>query len=264
MYRRILPLLVLCCAWLPLRAGGIDDIPLECMPASKAKEPPVFEPSKAHPLSYEEQRDLRRLFADMEGSWHGNLNEQVCMMSGAQKLHDYQATLTVRATHDGLQLSGEYVSPEQHLRRLFKLRLFVTPDGLRVDTPSRAGEVELLGIERHLLDYVRYYRTVQPAENAVQPPAGAGGLAAVHPTEPPLVDGHPAGPNTGKPVAGVSNLRQQRITGNAHAAEPQRYVQARAERVIMELPSHRRLQLTQHYFVQGLYSGNMSWHLRRD
>lgn len=247
MHRRVLPLLALCCVPVLLQAGEIRDMPLVCAPAGAVSEPPVFEPAKSRPLTYEEQRDLHQLFAALEGSWHGSLVEQVCMLSGNTREHPYDATMTIKALHDGLQLTGDYVRPQQHVRRRFSLRLFLTPDGLRVDQRSRGGEVELLQANRQLLDYVRYYRSVHEQDPSTPPPADQSGIAVV--------------PNA---VAGTANLEAQVVANDAPGAPSKRTALAHQQRVILEMPSSRELRLTQHFVTQGVYGGNMAWRLRRD
>lgn len=244
MHRFRLPVLALCC--LPVLSSAADaEAPLQCRPAAEAETPELFEPARGEPLSYDEQRDLRLLFAAAEGRWSGSAVDRVCMVAGHTKAREFRAELKLTSTREGLRIAGEYRQVSSGATWRFNRRLFLTPEGLRVDQRSRVGEVELTGAARDALSYVQRYRTVHsfPAEGAGPP--GAGGTP---------------GPGA---AAGTSNVVSESGAIPTEPPPKRRSVQ-REERFSLQLGGSRHLVLVQDFFIQGTYTGTMRWDLRRD
>jgi len=255
--RRFVPVCLALCA-LPALSPAADAPlpPLSCAAPRAPDSVPPFEPAEARDLTYRERHDLQRLFKMLDGRWQGPLRESVCMLSGAGKQHHYQADLLIHAGHDRLDIRGDYRQTRQRVTRRFNRQLYLTADGLRVDLPSRAGEVELVEVGPRRLVYVSHYRVGfrQPAGKGQDGQGGQSGQGA----------------QTGNGVAyGAVTGATVQVAVLPAAAEdnpqprPRRASLIRRQRVTVELLSSRRLQITEQYFTQGAYSGSMNWQLRR-
>jgi hypothetical protein len=234
-------------------AAETVDVPRVCVPPSQWPAPPEFQPVESRPLSSSEQRDLRRLFQALEGSWQGRMQEEICMHSGGVRRHDYAAELEVDARGDELQVRGHYMPPDVRTRHRFSRRLFLTSHGLRVDVASRAGEVEVLQADARILTYRMRFRQVRKPEPDPYP-----STATVSP---------------GSSVAGSSNLRADGQGGDAadtgplaqgQKPVPRRASVTREERFSLRRVDPRTVEVTRQFFLQGAYTGSMTWRLRRD
>jgi hypothetical protein len=248
MYRkRILFPLGLCCLAMPLWAKDAQQqtavVPLSCGTVIKL-EPSFYEPVKARNLTREEQRDLRKLFSRVAGEWRGRMVEDICMLSGATRHRRYDSSRKARVLSDGLELRGDDVRTDVRSKKHHTRRFYITPDGLRVDTRSRAGEVELLEAGDRVLSFLRHYRTAR--RNPAQSPQGAVGTAAQQTAD--------AGDGTG--VTGGSGDQTAPRTNPGSVAHEERYS--------LQLVGPNELTVTQQFISQGIYSGSMTWHLRRD
>lgn len=273
MGRLLLSLVALLCLPPALLAADDPGAALVCKPPAEWQAPPAFEPVSARPLTARERRDLQRLFRALEGDWRGGLQEHICMHSGGSKQRNYQLELEIDAVGDELRMRGDYVQPELRTRRRLIKRLFVTPDGLRVDVSSRAGEVELLQADADTLAYRLRFRHVLRRDLNT----GPGGL-------PPTGQG----PAVQGAVAGASNLATQAdgegdggdadtatppdggstsAGGDGAATDAQAPSKiasvAREERFTLRRLGQRSIEVTQQFFTQGVYTGSMTWQLRR-
>jgi hypothetical protein len=243
MRRFVLPLVA--SLGLPLLASAADEAgaPLQCLPPTEWQEPPLFEPVSARPLTDKESRDLRRLFRNLDGQWRGGLVEEICMHSGGSRQRSYDAKLDIDASSDELKLVGDYVDTKVRTRQRFQKRLFLTPDGLRVDVPSRAGEVELLEASTDMVAYRLRYRHV--LRRAATAPIGSAPVQSA--------------------VIGAGNLAVEVNDDSSDSqAPPQRASVAREERFMLRAMDRRNIEVTQQFFSQGIYTGSMTWRMRRN
>lgn len=257
MMLRLGPTLLLLCL-LPALSRAADPAPATCGAPVEFKG---FAPTVSRTLTRDEAHQLARLFRHLGGEWSGSLVETVCMVSGANQTRRYQAELKLVRSSDGLHLDGRYLQQRSHVSRVFKRRLLLTDGGLRVDNPSRIGEVEVLRADAGGLAYLQRYRTVhtlpQPQSNSGQ--QGGSGTAAGAQSQ----SGQAAAAGDGPvAVAGSGNL----VTGSdqpQQAPEPVRRSLTRGERFTLQASDSRHLVLIQDYFTQGAYTGSMRWELQR-
>jgi hypothetical protein len=259
MLRCRLSMLLLCCLPALLQAADVERP--SCASSSATLEP--FAPVTGQALSHAQADALRRLFRSLDGQWRGSVVEQVCMVSGATQTRDYTAALKLVAGSGQLQLSGQYVQANSGVMRRFTRKLLLTGDGLRVDQPSRAGEVELGHADATGLDYVQRYRTVHklPADPNAPAAGPASPLAAVL----SLVAGGEAASEDAAPsddVARGSNLVSGEPLPKA-PPEPERRSLRREERFSLQTNGARQLTLIQDFYTQGAFTGSMRWQLQR-
>lgn len=251
MCRKRVLMLGLCCLSWPLWAAEAQPPataePLACGVVTKI-DPSFYEPAKARKLTDTEQRDLRRLFSRLAGDWRGRMVEEVCMVSGPAKRRLSRSALTVRALGDALEMRGDDVREDVGIKKHYQRRFYITPDGLRVDSRSRAGEVELLQAGNNGLSFLRHYRTSRKPRQTQQGSAGivyrrtdAGGVATSIAAG---VTGQAAGSSTQQQASPTSVANEERYT--------------------LQLGHANTLTVTQHFIRQGVYTGSMSWRLRRD
>jgi hypothetical protein len=273
MGRLLLSLAVLLCLSPAALAAEDPGAPLVCKPPAEWQAPPAFEPVTARPLTGQEQRDLQRLFRSLEGDWQGGLQEHICMHSGGSKQRDYQLELEIDAVGDELRMRGDYVQPELRTRRRLIKRLFVTPDGLRVDVSSRAGEVELMQADSNTLAYRLRFRHVlrrdlntgpgrmpSTGQGAVVPGAIAGASNLTTQGEGEGADGDA---DTAAPTDGGSPPAGGDDTATDAQAPSKIASVAREERFTLRRLGQRSIEVSQQFFTQGVYTGSMTWQLRR-
>lgn len=273
MRRLVLPLAALLCMPLAGRAADESAVALQCLPPGERGEAPAFEPVPARPLTHQEERDLQRLFRSVDGGWRGPGVEQICMHSGGAKERQYEVTLKAQGSRDELRLHADYLLRELRTRQRFSKQLFLTPDGLRVDQRSRAGEVELVQADAATLVYRQRYRTVfrraeeQPQGSATLVQQGVGGASNVVTLIPAAEASAAAGDPFAADPAAAAATAATAATADATAETkppPKRTSVAREELFTLRLIDARNLEITQQFFTQGAYTGSMTWRLQRD